>query len=145
MSGLYLTLYDKNSKNYDDVLKPTSGGYPHITCFYSGKNIPREKLVELMDNNNKNIVFDIKEVVIEKGEINSWGVRHDVLLMIRHDERLTSLRNSGKNVGKIYPMGGGGFHTTVGIYHKKEDAEKHLKSIEHLLPLTVKITGFTLE
>jgi len=142
MSGLFLTLWDKNSNNYDDVLQPTTGGYPHITCFYSGKNIPKTKLVEFAKN--EKIIFDLNDVTIESGKVNSWGTRHDVLLMIKHDQRLVDLREAGEKLGKIYPMGGGGFHTTVGIYDTKEVAEEHLKRIERLFPLTVKVTGFTL-
>lgn len=145
MSGLFITLWDNTSEKFDKILRPTKGGYPHITCFYSGKNISKDDLVNMAIENSKKI-FNMKNVTIEKGKVNSWGDRHDVLLEISKDDYpvLDELRKAGSDIGKIYPMGGKCYHTTVGIYHNKEDAVKHLKKVSKFLPLKVEVTGYTL-
>lgn len=47
MSGVYLIVWDENTKEKSDLLKTTKGGYPHITVAYIGKLVAKQVLLEI--------------------------------------------------------------------------------------------------
>jgi len=88
MPGVFVNHWDSKSKNYDCILKPTPGGYPHTTIVYIPEKYspPRDVLFDL-----GRIVIDAlpSTVHIVDAFINSFYKesagknRHDVLLTLK--------------------------------------------------------------
>ncbi len=159
MPGVYLTVwpYEKINEDYmsneDAVLKPTSGGYPHITLLYAINNTENN-----IENNtiNTDTLFEIgldaakrlreHEFSIEQAYINSFEkngiMRYDVLMEVDHKlkEKINDIRAELKNMDVIMRTP----HITHGIFWNKNNAEKACDKVNSMLPYSIKIIGYTI-
>ena len=149
-SGLYYIVWDDRP---NDILKPTKGGWPHITVGYSAA--PRS--VELTQ---KMGVFaclhwpsmGMRQVVLDTVRVNSFTTgageeRHDVLLVLSEKDA-SLIEAKRRDLTEFIPNGDFKFappHVTEGIYSTREEAERVAESLREKLPHTVTITGFTLD
>jgi len=47
MSGIFLILWDEGQRDKSPVLRPTKGGWPHITLAYTGKEMAPSELSQI--------------------------------------------------------------------------------------------------
>ena len=143
MSGIFLIVWDDKP---DEFLKPTKGGWPHITIGYSGKNLCKENLVHLSQSVFEE--FALEEITLDRLYINSFttskGVtRHDVLAMVseKDSKDLQKARESlDENEFDFKDL-----HVTLGIHPTLESAQAHLEQAKLMLPRKVTITGVTID
>lgn len=152
MSGIYLDVWDMDDSEWDVVLKPTKGGWPHITLAYTGKNLKLDQLKDIAVEVFRDWVKTHKVILI-KAYVNSFekspGVwRHDCLLDVDDTTknaiekyRQTLLIDRYPKLSKQFAMHDP--HITVGIHWSKEDAQKQVDMYNQsgLLPRTVDIIG----
>lgn len=151
MSGIYLTLWDDNKEFYR-VLKPTTGGWPHITLAYTGKNLTVE---ELKDTAKK--AFDrwvMKKVTLSRAYVNTFHheksgrYRHDVLVSIKETDIVEESRDELLRVpfaDRVEKFSMNDPHVTVKISWTVEEAEKECVKVNELLPLEVIVSGVTID
>jgi hypothetical protein len=151
MSGIYLTVWD-DVKEFDRVLKPTKGGWPHITLAWTGKNLSYDELKGVAKQ-----AFDrwaMKPVTLERARLNSFfhegegKTRYDVLLVVKEqkdidDTRAVLLRTSFPARQHKFNMMEA--HVTAKICWTEEDAQAEVDRINELLPLTVEVNGVTID
>jgi len=153
MSGVYLTLWDKELKDKSVVLHPVKSGWAHITVAYTDKLLPVPKLIEIAA-----IVFPywaMKEVKLQWAYVNTFtmqpsgATRHDVLISLSPEdtELITSMRAS-----YLLPYAGSDQfvmrtpHTTHSIHENRESAEATAEMLnrDHL-PRNVRVTGVAID
>lgn len=163
MSGVYLVVWDfeKNADTgvslYDQILKNTKGGYPHITLFYSGKTLTTEELnnfvsFKVFTNLVGNTKLGMQEAYVNTFQLSDGTWRHDCLL--RLDEKATTLIEQARMmlVQTSFPNKWQTFsmhppHITLGIYDTAEGARKHADQVNAILsrkPRSVEIVGVTI-
>lgn len=149
MSGIYLICWDEKQKDNSMLLKPTKGGYPHITIAYTGTIVDKESLVKLSTT-----IFNacaLKTVKLTRAYVNSFSLtpllkRHDVLLEVEPFEEIMAARTMllqplpNSEQFSMHP-----FHITHGIYYQEETAHHVAEELNRLLPYEVVITGVTIE
>lgn len=163
MSGVYFIVWDDH-KDHFRLLKPTDGGWPHITLFYSGTNIDLHTLQSMA-----RLIADAssRPVTIADVRINSFmheregKMRYDVLLdldkatieYIDRTRMMCALVNSfdtaqfEQKVSMMKP------HITVGCYWTQEEAAAHYEQVAKLLEeekregrsVHVKVTGVAID
>jgi hypothetical protein len=153
-SGIYLTVWDNKSNKFNDILKPTKGGHPHITFAYTNKYVTNQE--------NQNFaaqvfpLFALTNVELTDVYINSFQpggltsekkqkpMRHDVLLSV-DKKTCDKIRKERINILDTHPMVDKFFmrdpHITIGIYDTLKDAKKCLDRVKLLLPHDVMIGG----
>ena len=151
MSGVYLTVWDEN-KEFDRVLKPTSGGWPHVTLAWTGKNLSHDEL--------KNVAREVvdywfmRPLTLSKAYVNTFfheksgKERHDVLLVVDEEKQIEAsrdvlLRTSFPERQHKFAMRDP--HVTAKICWSKEEAEAELARISEKLPIKVTVTGVTID
>ena len=151
MSGVYLIVWD-NHKSFDRVLNPTSGGWPHITLAYTGKNLNFDELREVAKESLH--YWLMKQVTLVKAEVNSFfheksgKERHDVLLIVQEQKEIEASRDS--LLRTRFPTRQEKFnmrqaHVTAKILWSKEEAEAEAARLNALMPLSVTVTGVTID
>ena len=100
MSGLYLIVWD--DEQYNRILHPTYGGYPHLTVAYTGKNLDVSQLKSVATT--LLLEYTMKQVTLEEAYLNSFQKddgtwRHDCL--IRVDRNTTEMVNQTRNILKM--------------------------------------------
>ena len=148
MSGVYLVVWDGSGT----VLPCTSGGVPHVTLVYCGRdNVSRGDL--LVWGKNCLEVFSEKEFVLESAHLNSFHhekegrVRHDVLLTLDAEsshmvEKAREILSAGHPNKSKFSMRQP--HVTYSTNWSEEEASLRLSKIRELLPLRVEVVGVTI-
>jgi len=152
MSGIYLIVTD-NKYTDSKVLRPTTGGYPHITVFHSGSHISAAHLKKLA---SKALLMRFYTLTPENAKINTFfhekqkQQRFDVLLyldQIGQDEiqsmrqyAYTTLDNS--TLGKLSTSPP---HVTHSIHWSEAEAQAALEEVKKHLPIKIQTTGFTIK
>lgn len=159
MSGVFLIVQETERKPNESLLQPTRGGYPHITLVYSGSKLSTSDLVITAEMAFRRWVQDadqqlpILQLEAKDAYVNSFteerkGVkreRHDVLLRLSEDDtkivnRLRSLFVSDNTLSMHPP------HVTHSVhYEDKAAAEAALAELKPHLPITVQVTGWTVD
>jgi len=160
MSGVFLIVGHDDQYTDATVLRNTSGGYPHITFFYSGKEIDIMGLSDFANQVFTFIQFEKKTNFIlapENAQLNSFyheragKQRYDVLLhldaaskSVIEQLRDTIIRHQipEELVAKISM---GPPHVTHSIHWSEADAQAALDEVRKHLPLTVALTGYTID
>lgn len=152
MSGIYLTVWDDN-KEFDRVLKPTRGGWPHVTLAWMGKTVTHAELKEVA----REVVdyWFMRPLTISHARTNTFfheksgKDRHDVLLVI--DEVGAKQVEDSRNVliKTRFPDRQAKFnmmepHITAKSCWTKEEAEEEMMRLSELLPLEVMVKGVTI-
>lgn len=150
MSGIYLVVWDNKNKHNTPLLKPTKGGWPHMTLAYTGKHLSREQLVGVAAD-----VFPHwagKLLTLCRAYVNSFEdrpghTRHDVLLEVEEvdeveESRTWSLRSSFRNY-LAFSMNDP--HVTHGVYETLEEAKEVAGKLSEMLPYQVEVTGVTID
>jgi hypothetical protein len=151
MSGIYLIIWNKERRDASSVLKPTKGGWPHLTLTYTGKQLSKQELVKTATQ-----VFQawmLETVTIIKAEVNSFEdrpghMRHDVLLMVNKIDEIEQLRET--YLRQVYANHADftmrNPHITHGIYEERAQAEEiAFKLNQNVLPFNVVVTGVTID
>ena len=156
MSGVYL-IVDTSSEFKSDILKPTKGGWPHVTVAWTGKHLS-ERLLAMTGSQVFNQVDKKEEFQLTSSYVNSFQKsdgtwRHDVLMGV--DEHLSEFIDSCRNVffipscsmpkEMVAKFNMQKPHVTHGIYNTKEKAELASKQLNEMLPINISITGFTID
>lgn len=148
MSGIYLTVWGSN-----ELLNPTSGGWPHITLAWTGKNLQLEELKE-----TAKLALDewaMRRVKISHARVNKFykesegKYRYDVLLILDRESAERVQKTRQRLIKDVYTdrcneFGMGEPHITTYICWTLEDANEKLAKIQHLLPATVTVEGVTI-
>lgn len=153
MSGIFVTVWDEKARDNTELLKPTRGGWPHLTLAYTGKVLTLEELrlfASLV------MVHVGKPLVLRSAYVNSFPLesehhdvrlRHDVLLQV-DDEDMERLRLVLK---LLFPKKHKQFnmqplHISYRVnYPSLKEAQEEIERLNTLLPHTVTITGVTLD
>lgn len=151
MSGVYLLIWDKEHKDRSPVLRPTKGGYPHITVAYTGKLAPLDKLITSACHALTHLALN--PVVLTKAYVNTFEVspgkmRYDVLFETSVSDQVELLRRvlikQVYDNWELFSMRD--VHVTHGIYETKEEAQKvaDLLNTDHL-PYSTVVVGVTID
>jgi hypothetical protein len=150
MSGIFLIVWNDTDKDKCAVLKPTKGGYPHITVAYTGKNLSQEALVSLSTE-----IFSewaLKNVTLKRAYVNSFKpengpTRHDVLIEIGEMQAVEDTRTRylrGLSNHNKFSMNAP--HVTHAIYSDLAEAENTVEQLNKFcLPLIVHVTGVSID
>jgi hypothetical protein len=153
MSGVYLIVWDEGQKDRSPLLKPTKGGWPHITVAYTGEFLPLPDLVKTAQ-----LCFgswSLKEVVLQQAYVNSFeekqsgSMRHDVLLKLSDadTQAIETTRDPYLRVfGNAEKFAMRTPHVTHSIHSTLEEAQAVVCSLnlDHL-PYRVNVTGVTVD
>lgn len=165
MSGIFLVVQETERKPDASVLRPTRGGYPHITLLYSGDKITVDKLMRaaqdaLIHWTKKASGLPTLMLEAKNAEIHSFTEerkskedpsvivkreRHDVLLRLSVDDaamvgQLRSMFAPDKRLTMHYP------HITHSVhYNDKSKAQDVLKSLQDKFPIQVQVVGYTID
>ncbi len=154
MSGVYLIVWDDKSPDFDRILKPTSGGWPHVTMAYTGDHLTKQELVNVSQK-----VFDkyaLSTLELTSARVNKFfhkgenKDRFDVLLDIHNQEALHIEDSCDKFFRNAFPGRHSDFfmmkpHVTAKICWSQEEADKVCDDINKLLPHKVTVTGVTID
>jgi hypothetical protein len=150
MSGIYLPVWDDDSKSFDIVLRPTKGGVPHITLAWTGKNASHDELKEAAVEAFKH--WALQKVTLTEAVVNTFttgkGVhRNDVLVSIKEEDMVELSREA---IRQRFPDVHHKFnmmkpHVTVGIFPTLKEAEQRAAEVNALLPLVVEVVGVTID
>lgn len=150
MSGVYAIVWDHRKRDKSPLLRPTSGGYPHITIFHSGSKksvgVLQDSAVAAMG------ALIMHQVQITSAYINMFfhektgRTRYDVLLRVDSaSQRLISaLRKPYENDTDVSM---GEPHITHRICWSEKEAKETLYNLHEsrLFPYGVTITGVTVD
>lgn len=150
MSGWFMTVWDRQSP-YDVILRPTSGGWPHVTIAYTGTHVsPRElkKVATVLLG-----LWAWTDVTLDRATVHSFmlehggDMRHDVVVGIAEEKEVLLTREFIKtrfpDTHQTFVMAAP--HVTVGIFSSREDAEQRAQEINQLLPRQLRVTGVTID
>jgi len=151
MSGVYLILWDEDTRDKSAVLKPGKGGWPHITLVHTGKELPSSELVQIIQRSFPE--WAMKSVTLTSACVSSFEekpgiMRHDVLIALSsvdqaavqstRDAYLRPCKNSHKFTMRIP-------HVTHSSHTALEFAESSAQYLNELhLPRQVLVTGMTI-
>lgn len=150
MSGIYLICWDDKDRDESLVLKPTKGGYPHITLAYTGKHATPDQLAVAAAKILRE--WRLREITIIGAYVNSFKkddgtMRHDVLMRIAEadavaDARNVYIRSQFANSGQFFMIEP---HITHAIYETQEQAERACEILnQSAFPYKVTVTGVTI-
>lgn len=147
-SGVYLVVEDRPRDNGDRprVLERTCGGYPHVTVFYSGSDLPTAELVRLAQQALAGTAM-AAPLELATARVHSFtterGVeRHDVLLTLADPSVVLALRAA---FADAIPPGASMHdpHVTARVCATRAEADAHLAAL--VLPMVVTVTGVTID
>lgn len=95
MSGVFLTVWDKQLRDKTQLLRMTEGGWPHITLVHSGKHLSMESLLHIKERADNALIG--QWVTLWSASIDTFtkedGVKwHYVLLGIKEEELIDEVR-----------------------------------------------------
>lgn len=149
MSGVYLTVWDPENRENSPILKPTRGGWPHITLAYSGKHLDQSRLVQIAAKAltawaGTNILLET--AYVNSFKLDSGEMRHDVLLRVADAHRIQLAREEyfgGLRERDQLHMGEP--HVTHGIYTTRAEAEAVAAALNaNHLPRRIVVDGVTI-
>ena len=147
MSGVFLLVWDSALRDRSLVLRPTRGGYPHITLAYSGEHLGREQLVGLAARAQEE--FALMEIELSTAYVNSFDagdrMRHDVLVGLGNTQAMRAHR--ARHYAQLEEEGSvimRDLHVTHAIFDDRKAAEECALRLNKLLPAQVQITGVTI-
>lgn len=153
MSGIFLTVWDQERKHESPVLRPTKGGWPHITLAYTGKHLDKAALVATATQVMQ--AWMLETVFLTEARVNSFEdrpghTRHDVLIATNRVEDMEQLRQT--YLRDVYPaevhakFNMRPLHVTYGIYEDRAEAERAAERLNReVLPYSVAVTGVTID
>ena len=152
MSGIYLTVWD-DADEFDRILRPTSGGWPHITLAWTGNNLSRDELNNIAKESVDS--WFLENVTLMEAKVNSFyyekenRIRYDVLLMVSKED-VQQVELSRKFIRDKFPLKHEKFgmiepHVTAKICWSQRDAQNEVDRINKLLPLTVAVIGVSID
>ncbi len=145
MSGVFLIVWERNL-----ILQTTSGGYPHVTMFYSGDSINVPHLMLYAERAfSMTVMHDIElsSARIDPVETKR-GLKYYVLLDITDTTLLDSVQAFLMSTipeemeGKVFARKP---HVTYKICDTREEANDCFIDISQSLPLKARITGVTID
>jgi len=150
MSGVYLTVWDEG-KVFDDIIRPTPAGWPHLTIAWTGKTLSAEALRGLGCKVLEEWVMH--SLTLSKAILNTFThektgkQRFDILLVVDEHEEIENTRE--RLFIRAFPLACDQFrmrtpHITARVCWSKKEAERELAYISKRLPLTVVVTGVCL-
>lgn len=155
MSGVFLIVSNFDDMNTQNLLQPTKGGYPHITLCYSGKQITEDALVTIGGKCMQHIFANDfeRKMTLRTVRVNTFfeeksqKYRHDVLIDLEHDavKRIEDLRIRTipqSDIGKVTARLP---HITHSIHYEARLADLAAAELREKLPVSVFITGFTID
>lgn len=153
MSGIFLIVWDETLRNQSPILKPTRGGWPHITLAYTGSNLGKTALCSTaasitLATLTLGMTITITEAYVNSFENEPGHIRHDVLLRIAENEyieelRQTFIREKYEN-HKDFSMHDP--HVTHAIYESQQSAKTQADYLNQIfLPYKVTLTGITID
>jgi hypothetical protein len=152
MSGLFLIVWEDVDDEKDRVLHATKGGYPHITDFYSGKNLTREVLLLFAEVAMRQLaLMTIELVSAEVSEFEKDGKMQYYVLLNLDPEGNKIMKAHRDHLLDPFPMDVSFLtmrdpHVTYKTCETREEADQWVKfAKETVLPLTVTITGVTID
>lgn len=155
MSGVFLIVWDEKRKDETPVLRPTAGGWPHITLYYSGNVLSHDCLLTCAQSAMRQLVG--KTITFSSVRLNSFekspgNVVHYVLLDLdeksaaaietARTESLSDASVSETQRSKIFMRVP---HVSYQISDSRAEAEKARLHLEEYLPYSVTITGATID
>jgi len=153
MSGLFLVVWEDVDDEKDRALHATKGGYPHITLFYTGRELTRDMLV--LQSESAMRMFALKTVNLVSAEVDEFDkngeMQYYVLLHLdpEGDKIIQFYRDLlvaafPMDVSSIFTMRKP--HVTYKTCKTREEADRwaHIAN-ETILPLTVTITGVMID
>lgn len=157
MSGVFLVVSD-DEYDKSKVLRTTSGGYPHITLFYSGKYFTEDILSKLGQCAFDDLL-DADETSFsltkDNAKLNSFfhekqqQQRYDVLLHLSEEgvQKIEEIRGKIKalDVNNADSLSMGPPHVTHSIHWSEAEAKAALEQVQEHLPITVKVVGYTID
>ena len=152
-SGVYLVVSNFDDPAVATTLLPTKGGYPHVTLLYAGSsttyNLGDIAATVMRTISACNVLHDVvlspDNVTLSSfTESSTQRERHDVLITLTVDDTawINELRTqlcAGMQVTMREP------HVTHSIHYDKDTAEAAAATLRAQLPLTVFVTGVTVE
>jgi hypothetical protein len=155
-SGVYLIVSNFDDPVVVDVLRPTKGGYPHITLMYAGSDseedigeIAVETLNELVMGERPLTSVALEAAFVSLSSFHEKSTardRHDVLIYLNDNDSAAIERlrkelalDTLKDIVMRRP------HVTHSIHYTKEEAEAAAATLRSQLPLQVFITGVVVE
>lgn len=160
MSGIFLVVEAEGTSPDTSFLRPTKGGYPHITFVYTGKSMELARLngtailllVHLVAGTDELATYtlDAAHAHVNSFRVGSTGeMRHDVLLGLSATDagRIEHMRDTFLPADKRAEFSTNPPHVTHSIHDNKEDAEKALADLrsQNVFPVRVRITGVTVD
>jgi hypothetical protein len=144
MSGIYLIVWEDRC-----VLESTVGGHPHVTVAYTGSKLDRAALVGFAQHALEKTAMSTLRLT--RAWINSFvkestgAERHDVLLALEEDDLIDELRGAFvegfPDVGAAMRLP----HVTARACATRQEAEAYMSHILDELPMTVTVTGVTID
>lgn len=159
MSGVFLTVNQVDANPDKSMLRPTKGGYPHVTLVYSGSAFPASTLCGIGYMSLSKLIQDSPTglptltLLPENVYINSFfeektqATRYDVLIGLSPSDStmIEKLRDdyvrshTGGDLSMNAP------HITHAIYYSESLAKFAKDEVVEMLPLDVTIVGFTID
>jgi|WetSurMetagenome_2_1015567.scaffolds.fasta_scaffold00074_43 hypothetical protein len=148
MSGVYLTLWDEAQRHNSPVLKPTKGGWPHITLAWTGKELDPGELGQLATRCFSE--WTLRPVTLNRAIVTSFeepqGVMQHRVLITLHDQDADAVRATrGRYLAPYHNSDRFAMrdpHISHSIHMTLADAQNTARLLnEEFLPYVVKVTG----
>ena len=155
-SGIFLVVRDiHHPEGTEQALQPTTGGYPHITVAYTGDSVTAEDMRRFTADAYSSLVshhVSLSTIRINTFTPEGGTERHDVLLDVDKEhcdfnskvqavrERLTN-RLIGSQTKPIMRD----LHVTAKICGNRFEAAEYARELANRMPITVEVTGITVD
>lgn len=148
MSGVYLTLWDEAQRHTSPVLKPTKGGWPHITLAWTGKALDPIELTQIAANCFAE--WTLRPVTLNRAIVTSFeepqGVmQHRVLIALRDEDADAVRATRSRHLAPYHNSDQFAMrdpHISHSIHMTLADAQGTARMLnEDILPYMVKVTG----
>lgn len=151
MSGVYLTVWDDDCQ-FDRILQPTVGGWPHVTLAWTGKNLTHDELRTVGVKAFQE--WTMKQITLSQSMVNTFfhhgenKNRHDVLLIVDEYDEVEKSRQ--RLLVEAFPETYEKFHmmkphVTAKTFWTLEEAEAYHEELSEKLPITVTVTGVCID
>lgn len=121
MPGIYLNVWDEKERDASEILKPTHGGWPHITLAHTGDFVSTEHLTmiqSLLLPKTVGQYVEVTEAYCDSFKKDDGTQRHDILLRVKENEVLEEarrlIRTLFPDIHRCFAMRD--FHVTHAIY-----------------------------
>ena len=157
MSGVYFIVEELGTSPDRSRLTPTKGGYPHATLFYSGKKIMSNDLMEtsvkafahLYNQGGVLSSFELSNLKLNTFTLDDGRIRTDILLPLPDamNAYIETIRKAlilpdgvKRDDLSMHPT-----HVTHSIHFSEESARNAAELLKASLPMSVKVTGVTID